>query len=121
SATSYPADGQPVVETGGATQSIATSTGLSDAGLFEANLRDERYLPFEGKGAVSNWKIDLPKTLKSFDYGAIADVVLELQYTAREGGDAFGSQVVGTEGADLRSRLDVLELGSDFGDGRMWA
>src|SRR5690606_40445564 len=47
SATSYPADGQPVVETGGATQSIATSTGLSDAGLFEANLRDERYLPFE--------------------------------------------------------------------------
>jgi Tc toxin complex TcA C-terminal TcB-binding domain len=34
----------------GATQSIATSTGQYDAGVFELNFRDERYLPFDGSG-----------------------------------------------------------------------
>ncbi len=31
-------------------QSIVTSSAQSDSGLFETNLRDERYLPFEGTG-----------------------------------------------------------------------
>ena len=35
-----------------AVQSIATSHGLNDGGLFEVNFRDERYLPFEGAGAI---------------------------------------------------------------------
>src|SRR5262249_56425493 len=33
-----------------AVQSIATSHGQNDSGLFELNFRDERYLPFEGGG-----------------------------------------------------------------------
>ena len=33
-------------------RSIATSSGQNDAGLFELNFRDERYLPFEGAGAI---------------------------------------------------------------------
>ena len=37
----------------GAIQSIVTSPGQNDSGLFETNLRDERYLPFEGAGAIS--------------------------------------------------------------------
>ena len=39
----------------GGIQAIATSTGREDGGLFELNLRDERYLPFEGAGAVGRW------------------------------------------------------------------
>ena len=35
-------------------QSIVTSHGQNDSGLFELNFRDERYLPFEGAGAISN-------------------------------------------------------------------
>jgi hypothetical protein len=31
-------------------QSIATSRGRDDAGMFELQFRDERYLPFEGAG-----------------------------------------------------------------------
>ena len=108
--SSYPDPEQPVVETGGATQSIATSTGSSDAGLFEANLRDERYLPFEGRGAVSQWSLSLPKALRTFDYEDIADVVIEMQYTAREGGQAFATQVEGPNGAGLRARLDSVGL-----------
>ncbi|MBS1693784.1 MAG: peptidoglycan-binding protein [Actinobacteria bacterium] len=78
----------------GAIQSITTSHGQSDSGLFELSLRDERYLPFEGAGAISRWRIQLAKQFQPFDYDTIADVILHLRYTAREGGEALRSQVV---------------------------
>ncbi|MEO5891149.1 MAG: neuraminidase-like domain-containing protein [Ferruginibacter sp.] len=66
-------------------QSIATSSGQNDSGVFELNFRDERYLPFEGAGAISSWKLDLPIEIRQFDYHTIADVILHVKYTAREG------------------------------------
>ena len=42
-----------------ALQSIATSHAQNDSGMFELNFRDERYLPFEGAGAISRWRIRL--------------------------------------------------------------
>ncbi len=63
--------------------SIVTSRGESDSGLFEPNLRDERYLPFEGAGVISDWSITLPSVYEQFDSYEIADVELELRYTAR--------------------------------------
>jgi hypothetical protein len=72
----------------GAVQSIVTSTGNNDSGLFETNLRDERFLPFEGTGAVSTWKLDLAKDYRAFDYSTISDVILHVRYTARQGVDA---------------------------------
>lgn len=71
-----------------AAQSIVTSTGQNDSGMFEANLRDERFLPFEGAGAESTWKLDLPKDYRAFDYETIADVILHIRYTARQGVDS---------------------------------
>jgi hypothetical protein len=41
--------------------SVATSTGQNDAGVFEFSFRDERCMPFEGAGAVSDWRLELPK------------------------------------------------------------
>jgi hypothetical protein len=70
-----------------AMQSIATSTAQNDSGMFELNFRDERYLPFEGAGAVSRWRIDLPQDCNAFDFDTISDVILRLNYTAREGGE----------------------------------
>jgi hypothetical protein len=70
----------------GAMQSVVTSSSNQDSGLFEVNLRDDRYLPFEGSGAVSTWRLELPGELPQFDHDTIADVVLHLRYTAREGG-----------------------------------
>ena len=55
--------------------------------MFETNLRDERFLPFEGAGAVSTWKLELPRNFRAFDY-QISDVILHLRYTARQGVDA---------------------------------
>lgn len=72
-------------------QSIVTSSGQSDSGLFETNLRDERYLPFENSGVISEWRLELPanpsnKDPQQFDYDTISDVILHIRYTAREGG-----------------------------------
>jgi hypothetical protein len=70
----------------GTIQSIVTSNAQNDSGLFETNLRDERYLPFEGGGVESSWKLELPSKFKQFDYNTISDVILHFRYTAREGG-----------------------------------
>ena len=81
----------------GAIQSIATSSGQSDSGMFELNFRDERYLPFEGTGAVATWLIELPDTFRQFDYDTISDVVLHLRYTARDGGSGLRTLVAGVQ------------------------
>lgn len=70
-----------------AVSAMVTSSGQADSGLFEANLRDERYLPFENAGAISSWSLELLSKPKPFDYDTIADVILTLRYTARSNGD----------------------------------
>ena len=65
---------------------IVTSSAQNDAGLFEPSLRDERYLPFEGAGAISTWRLELPGELATFNHETISDVVLHLRYTARDDG-----------------------------------
>jgi peptidoglycan hydrolase-like protein with peptidoglycan-binding domain len=80
-----------------AIQSIVTSHAQNDSGLFELNFRDERYLPFEGAGAISRWRIELAqeKDLRQFDYDTISDVVLHLKYTARDGGGVLRTAATG--------------------------
>lgn len=75
------------VDYAGAAQSVVTSSGNNDSGMFETNLRDERFLPFEGAGAISTWKLDLPTSYPAFDYSTISDVILHIRYTARLGVD----------------------------------
>ncbi len=70
----------------GAIQSVVTSSGNNDSGLFDTNLRDERVLPFEGAGANSTWRLGLPGSFRQFDYNTISDVILHVRFTAREGG-----------------------------------
>jgi hypothetical protein len=71
--------------------SIAASTGQNDSGVFELNFRDERYIPFEGAGAISKWRLELPKDFKQFDYDTISDVVMQMRYTSLDGGDKLKS------------------------------
>jgi hypothetical protein len=72
---------------------IATCTGSGDTGMFELNFRDERYLPFEGAGAISTWRLELPQAIRLFDYNTIADVVIHLSYNARDGGESLKQDV----------------------------
>lgn len=67
----------------GAIQQVVTSSAQNDSGLFETNLRDDRYLPFEGAGAISTWRLELPIDLPQFDVESISDVVFHLRYTGR--------------------------------------
>jgi len=71
----------------GATESIATSSGKDDSGLFHLKFEDKRYLPFEFAGAVSRWRIELPPENNQFDLETLTDLVMHVKYTAREGGD----------------------------------
>lgn len=65
-------------------QAIFTSTGQNDSGMFETNLHDERYLPFENSGIVSEWQLELPADVRQFDYDTISDVILHVRYTAHD-------------------------------------
>lgn len=94
-------------------QSIATSSGQNDGGLFELNFRDERYLPFEGGGAISRWRFALPKKFHAFDYSTISDLVIHVRYTARDGGESLSKLAAPA----LLDRLKELSRGQDEGGG----
>jgi hypothetical protein len=93
----------------GSIQSIATSSAQTDSGTFELNFRDERYLPFEGTGAISTWQLRLPSALRQFDYGTISDVILHLRFTARDGGTEFRTCVEG----GLREIVNEMTLAAN--------
>jgi hypothetical protein len=91
-------------------QSIATSSGQNDAGLFEFNFRDERYLPFEGAGAISRWRFELPAEFRAFDYASVSDLILHVRYTARDGGESLRSRAASRV---RRTLLQQAQLPSD--------
>jgi hypothetical protein len=86
--------------------SIAVSEGRNDPGVFELNFRDERYIPFEGAGAISKWRVELPpKEIRQFDYSTISDVIMQVRYTSVDGGDTLRSTVV----ESVKDRLNSVE------------
>jgi hypothetical protein len=88
----------------GSIQSIVTSSGQSDSGLFETNLHDEPKLPFEYSGAISTRQLDLHADIRQFDLNTIADVILHVPYTAREGGS--GSTLRSSAVTNLNNSID---------------
>ena len=103
----------------GSLQSIVTSSGQSDSGMFEVNLTSERYLPFEGSGAVSEWQLELPSDIRQFNYDTISDVVLHVRYTAREGGTvlrnaAVGNLKAGIEEARMLGSVRLFSVRHEF-------
>jgi hypothetical protein len=90
----------------GGVSAVVTSTGQNDSGLFELSLQDERYLPFEGSGAISTWKLKLNAVYPQFDYRTITDVLLHLRYTARDGGEPLASAA----SDHVRAELNTVAL-----------
>ncbi|MBD1584498.1 Tc toxin subunit A-related protein [Pseudoalteromonas sp. S16_S37] len=64
-------------------------------GLFELNFHDERYLPFEGTGAVSNWRLALNGHKGSYNPDDLVNVIIKARYTAEQGGQRFANEVKG--------------------------
>jgi Tc toxin complex TcA C-terminal TcB-binding domain len=78
-----------------------------------------RYLPFEGSGAISEWQLELPVTVAQFDPDTIADVVLHLRYTAREGGKPLRDAAVANltnaiKAATTAGSVRLLSVRHDF-------
>lgn len=97
-----PADDDRFVENNIPVKAIAASNAQNDSGVFELSFRDERYLPFEGAGAISEWSLELfndnspdfGKSLRQFDYSSISDAILHIKYTAREDAGTFKNTAV---------------------------
>lgn len=93
-------------------QSIATSHGQNDTGMFELKFDDERYLPFEGSGVYSQWLLEMPQ--ENFDFSTISDVIIKVSYTARDGGD-------GLKAAAKAAYNTILAKASSSGLARMFS
>jgi len=77
-------------------QQVGLSSGLDDYGLFTLNFDDERYLPFEGTGAVSSWTLSFPRHPSAHQqevFDSLTDIILQVRYLAVDGGKAFAAQV----------------------------
>ncbi|MBL4647814.1 MAG: hypothetical protein JKY13_02490, partial [Gammaproteobacteria bacterium] len=68
-----------------ANQQVAITRGINDDGLFVLNFGDERYVPFEGTGAISEWELSMPPASNPIDFNSITDVIIQLKYTATDG------------------------------------
>ncbi|KAK0907467.1 hypothetical protein LTR91_021991 [Friedmanniomyces endolithicus] len=104
--------------------SIAVCNAQNDAGAFQLDFGEEtlRYLPFEGAGTISKWRLELPpyRDFRQFAYDTITDVILQMRYTSIDGGmthrqmaqqSVMGfvnqSQSGSNSGAGLRTLLDL--------------
>ncbi|MBX8619942.1 toxin [Pseudomonas cichorii] len=67
-----------------ASQQITVSTSVDDDGLFVFNFDDERYLPFEGTGAISRWALKFSASQEDM-IASITDIIVHLRYTAKSG------------------------------------
>lgn len=97
-------------------QQVALSTGVSDTGLFQLNYSDDRYLPFEGTGAVSTWRLEINGVNGPLHRQTLSDVIVTVQYTARPGGSAFAEAVKKAVGKEPTERAWLLNLATDYSD-----
>jgi hypothetical protein len=75
-------------------QQIALSQGINDTGMFTLNFGDERYLPFEGTGAESIWKLELNKQDNpDIVSDNLTDVIIQINYSALQGSLSFAGEV----------------------------
>lgn len=87
--------------------------GEKNNGVF-SRFDTERYLPFEGTGAVSRWRLELGGRAGAYDPRDLLDVVLDLKYTARPGGEAFAAAVRGL--LKPTDALRCFDLAREFAD-----
>jgi hypothetical protein len=105
-----------VIRQYGAREAIATSSGQNDSGLFELSFRDERYLPFEFLGVVSRWRIELPRENNFFDMDTLTDVILNMNYTSREGGDVLRRAANEAAQCHVRKGWTLFDIRNEFPD-----
>ncbi|WP_223480248.1 MULTISPECIES: neuraminidase-like domain-containing protein [unclassified Pseudomonas] len=78
-------------------QQIGINHGVDDPGMHQLTFGDERYLPFEGTGCVSLWRLAFPRP-KSVDQAklisSLTDIIVHVRYLAKAGGTAYTEAVL---------------------------
>jgi hypothetical protein len=95
-------------------QQIALSRGVNDSGLFELNFQDSRFLPFEGTGAVSSWRLTMPLATNRFNFESISDVIIQLKYTAIDGGATFRQTVSQSSALKSFTGVKLLNISQQY-------
>jgi hypothetical protein len=88
-------------------QQIVLSRGIEDTGTIVDAPTEERYLPFEGTGAISSWRLELPLGSNRIDFSTIADVVITLRYSALAGGATLQKAVLGALSTKFAGQASV--------------
>ncbi|MEN3333738.1 MAG: hypothetical protein V7641_3103 [Blastocatellia bacterium] len=95
-------------------QQVALSRGTDDSGLFVLDFNDPRYLPFEGTGAISTWRLTMLQAANPIDFNSISDVIIKLSYRAQDGGDSFQQSVMKLSSIQSYSGLRFISLRQMF-------
>ncbi|MDQ1645885.1 MAG: hypothetical protein QOJ50_2069, partial [Cryptosporangiaceae bacterium] len=97
-------------------ESVALTSPTSASGVFDLDTQPDLRLPFEQMGVATTWELQLPQAANPFDYSALADVMLTIEYTALESYE-YRRQVVASLNAGTdRSADRPLSLRRDFPD-----
>ncbi|MEU5323661.1 neuraminidase-like domain-containing protein [Streptomyces sp. NPDC021056] len=68
-------------------ESVALTAPIDASGVFELDPQPDLLVPFEGIGVDTTWELRLPKPANPIDYGAIADVLVAIDYSALDSVD----------------------------------
>ncbi|KAF2867057.1 hypothetical protein BDV95DRAFT_610941 [Massariosphaeria phaeospora] len=98
-----------------ASKHIAVSSGQQDTGVFQLDFNDDKYMPFEGAGTISSWKVHFPSfALNKIDFSSISDVIMHLRYTSRDGGEALKTAAQNSVKEFLQT-IQALDKDGSFG------
>jgi hypothetical protein len=70
-------------------ETIVTSGAVEATGVWDPALAGERRMPYEGRGAISTWRLELPAEFPAFDHWSLTDAVMTMRYSARDGGTSL--------------------------------
>ncbi len=98
-----------------ANQTVSLSRrALADGAFIEYFGDGEKLQRFEGTGAVSHWRYQLPKNTNPLDFSAIEDLVLTLRYTALDGGATYQRSVEKALSGPRYSAALMLNLATGY-------
>ena len=65
-------------------ESVALSAVGKTTGPLKLRPEDPKYVPFEGCGVDTTWRLEMPKSENHFDYDTLSDLLFTIHYTALE-------------------------------------
>lgn len=95
-------------------QQVAVSLGISDDGMTAMKPEEGLLRPFQFTGAVCTFVLSFPwhlRALQCDQLQSLTDIVIELRYTARDGGAAFASKVNDLVLAEEENARNVMGKG----------